>query len=667
MQKLNSPVCIRPDVGSLTRQLRRFCQKLQTLPSSSDRAPAELERIRAGANSTAGTATTEKLKLMLVCNVLIDLHLQGWTIKLERGCIHLFERMIESESLNDSKLRIRSQHLQERDAQLREPSVREFISSMERKRLTSKGWHSIFSVMRDGEELASSIRIASQETDPVKRGQLLDEIIEPYIQFVDTRSICTETGLKLGDIWRYFRHTWTTIYRSIPGRSMAILIRDRSRPGHPVIGIAALGSSVVQQAVRDRWIGWDKDSVVKDLCDSPTKKKVKRLLQNLNSQINDVYKADLIGDRLVTRWSIKRPTASDCERLMKESLKAIQSHRLYPSAADLKQVSPSRSNDWKKLAKTTLFRSKRCKHLATLLTIRRQFIDHDISHLSLSSLRVVMRRPSLRHAIAQLVRIIKADRVGINMMDITICGAVAPYNPILGGKLVCAMLCSPEVVLAYRQRYKNHISVIASCMAGKEVHRDPQLVLLATTSLYGAGSSQYNRLKLPVMQVIGGDSKESVGFIELGKSEGFGSFHFSKETIRVAHGLLGRLESGRKVNSIFGEGVNPLMRKMREALNIVRLPSEILLRHGNQRIIYGVPLAKNFREILLGMDSRPAYLVPLSDPAVKTKLLVKYWSRRWLSARIDKEEVLSSVSSHRLSYPIQHGARVILDTQSEAD
>jgi hypothetical protein len=604
---------------------------------------------------------------MLVCNVLIDLYLQGWTIKLERGCIHLYELVIRSESLNDSKIRIRNQHLQERDAQLREPSVKEFISSMERKRLTNKGWHSIFSVMRDGDELASSLKIASQEIDPVRRGQLLDAAIDPYIQFVDNRAVCAETGLKLGDIWRYFRHTWTTIYRSIPGRSMAILIRDRSRPGHPVIGIAALGSSVVQQAVRDRWIGWDRDSVVKDICDFPTRKKVKRLLRNLNSQIDDVYKADLIEDGVVTRWSVKRPALTDCERLMKESVRAIKSHRLYPSATDLKQVSPSRSNDWKKLARTTLFRSKRCKHLATLLTIRRQFIDHDISRLSLSNLRIMMRNPQLRHAVAQLVRIIKGDKVGINMMDITICGAVAPYNPILGGKLVCAMLCSPEVVLAYRQRYKRHISVIASCMAGKEVRRDPQLVLLATTSLYGAGSSQYNRLKLPLKQVTGGDSEENVGFIELGKSEGFGSFHFSKETIRVAHGLLGRLESGRKVNSIFGEGVNPLMRKMREALNIVRLPSEIVLRHGNQRIIYGVPLARNFREILLGMDSRPAYLVALSDPAVKTKMLVKYWTRRWLSARIDNEEVLSSVSSHRLSYPIQHGARVILDTQSESE
>jgi hypothetical protein len=152
-----------------------------------------------------------------------------------------------------------------------------------------------------------------------------------------------------------------------------------------------------------------------------------------------------------------------------------------------------------------------------------------------------------------------------------------------------------------------------------------------------------------------------MGYFELGKSEGFGSFHFSKETVRLAQGLLGRLESGRKVNSIFGEGVNPLMRKMREALNMVGLPSEILLRHGNQRIIYGVPLAKNFRKILLGLDNRPRYYLSLADAPMKTAELAEFWRTRWLSPRIDNTEVLKEVSAHKLSYPVHHGARVSLD------
>ena len=47
---------------------------------------------------------------------------------------------------------------------------------------------------------------------------------------------------------------------------------------------------------------------------------------------------------------------------------------------------------------------------------------------------------------------VKAERVGIAMMDIAICGGVAPYNSLLGGKLIAMLLCSPEIVKEYEAR-----------------------------------------------------------------------------------------------------------------------------------------------------------------------------------------------------------------------
>ena len=70
----------------------------------------------------------------------------------------------------------------------------------------------------------------------------LREVINPYLQFVDEAEYCEHTGLRLQDIWRYFRHTWTNQYTATPGRSMAFIIRDCAREYHPVIGIGSLGS-----------------------------------------------------------------------------------------------------------------------------------------------------------------------------------------------------------------------------------------------------------------------------------------------------------------------------------------------------------------------------------------------------------------------------------------
>jgi hypothetical protein len=452
-QMLIPPVTISPDVGALYRRLRPFCAKIAVLPPTLEEAYPAVERLRHNVVAD-GPSTTDELKLALVCNVLLDLHLQGWRVCITPEGLQLTERQGgPTETVADSKERIRNQHLQERNAQLRESSVVEFINSMERNRLTPQGWHSIFSVMRDGEELASSLRSVAEVQEPRLREQRLKEVVDPYIQFVDSQAICPETGLRLNDIWRYFRHTWTTTYKSVPGRSMMILIRDKARPCHPVIGIAALGSSVVQQSVRDRWIGWDKESAIVEFCELATRKKTKRLLQRLDAQINDVYKADLIEEGLLTRWNLKRPSAEVSEVLMIASLEAIESHRRYPNTADLKQTSASRPNDWRKLARTSLFKSKRCKHLATLLSIRSEFIRTDLENCSLAELRRTMRTTAIKQCVGQLIRLVKADRVGINMMDITVCGAIPPYNPILGGKLVCALLCSPEVVRAYRERY----------------------------------------------------------------------------------------------------------------------------------------------------------------------------------------------------------------------
>src|SRR5204862_68241 len=126
--------------------------------------------------------------------------------------------------------------------------------------------------------------------------------------------------------------------------------------------------------------------------------------------------------------------------------------------------------------------------------------------------------------------------------------------------------------------------------------------------------------------------------------------------------LLGR-KGSRRVNSIFGEGVNPLMRKIREALDFVGLPSEEILWHGNQRVVYAVPLANNLSEVLLGFKSRPSYLVPQTKPLQRTRLIADYWRRRWLSSRINTPGVFERVAEHTLTHPIKHGARVPLTHQ----
>ncbi len=638
------------------KSFARCVQRLGLHPANSTAWSRKLNVLRAKACDHGQALALNELKLMVSKNLLLDLAIQGWRVIIRGGSILLISEWgADGEVAKDV---IRNRHLQERDAQLRESSVMAFVQAMERRRLTPKGWHSIFSVMRDGQELGESL--SRLREDPCRFEADIDQTIQPYIQFVDTGVHCAETGLLLSDIWRYFRHTWVTAYKSIPGRSLSILIRDRARPGHPVIGIAALGSAVVQQSTRDKWIGWDVASIEKALGKKYGARVVKRLLEHLERRINLVYKGDLLGSSF-TRWDLKRPSSSLIARLNQTAEEEMKLHRRYPDPAAHKEAVQD-DKGWRKKAELHLFRGKRCKELAQLLSIKAVLLESSGGSLAPAAISKVLEKSTVRHALAQIVRLIKSENVGIHMMDITICGAVAPYNAILGGKLVCALLGSPEVVEYYRRRYGRQVSVIASSMAGRAICKKPHLSLLCTTSLYGKGSSQYNRIKITLES-----GKPPFRYEELGTSEGFGSFHFSKECVRLVDILLGRSADGRRVNSIFGEGVNPLMRKMREVLDQLGLSSDSFLKHGNRRIVYGIPLAENFRELLIGIQVRPRYLLDQKEPLAQTQALARYWARRWLQNRIENEEIIESVSRHALSFPMEHGAMAPIERPVAVD
>lgn len=613
---------------------------------------------------TNGLPAESDIRLMFACSVMLDMVARGWHISVTRKRVQLQPPSFDQASPAERKSHIRRGHLLERDSQLRELSVREFTARMEQRRLAPTGWHSIFSVMRDGRDLAEKLRNLSADSKAT-RPATLKNLISPYLQIIDADAECEYTGLKLIDIWRYFRHTWVNAYKSLPGRSMAVLVRDAAAPNHPVIGIAALGSSMAQQQLRDRWIGWESETFLNAMSGEPGKLR-RWTFTAVDRLIDAIYQQDFLRNGVLSAGLLANPNEKVIAELLNISAKAIGEHRDAPHAAAHK--STTSAQDWTKIgwierATTALFRAKRAKTLAQLLQIRlalnraRFGQEQDIA--------AVLTTGEVRAALSQLVRMVKAEHVGVDMMDIVVCGAIAPYNVLLGGKLICLLLTSPEIIAAYNDRYSNRPSVIASSMKGAPVVRHPNLVLLATTSLYSVGSSQYNRIRVP-LDAVGGKSDESLAYVELGESKGYGSYQFSQLSLEYLGTLLGRI-AGQKVNSIFGEGVNPLMRKIRDGLEEIGLPSDELLQHGNPRVVYGVPLARNFRDILLGFDENPEYLLPTRRPAASSEALAEFWAKRWLSNRIKNPGVLDAVERHSLCYPICHGARIPMQYDEEED
>jgi hypothetical protein len=95
------------------------------------------------------------------------------------------------------------------------------------------------------------------------------------------------------------------------------------------------------------------------------------------------------------------------------------------------------------------------------------------------------------------------------------------------------------------------------------------------------------------------------------------------------------------------------------------LPDDELLEHGTPRLVYGVQLAHNTREYLLGRAKRLRYLLPQRAPRQVTERIARWWVERWVVNRLQRDDVLERVARHRLVHPIRHGARVELPVVDE--
>jgi hypothetical protein len=593
---------------------------------------------------------TEYQAVSLALHILGDLVNQGWQVRVQDGAVRI-AKPERGPDRDHEKQRVRRSLLLARDEQLSELPTREFVKRMESRQCGPCGWTSIYSLMRDGKELARILGAATLASSRTHRLDILRDAIQPYMQVISEDDRCEWTGLRLNDIWRYFRYTWLTPARSVPGRSMNILFRDAAITPHPVIGIASLSSAIVQQSQRDRSIGWDKSSVLGEIESSPTDALAQWLEQALTESLDGIYTGDL-----VTADEIADPSLELIERLTKLGADEMRKHQVHGDKLGYRKQ--QHNTDWRSLVLQHLYRAKRASTLAGLLSARRAFSACGFDAPTAENLRRAIKHRDFGAAVGRLVRQIKAAHVGINMMDISVAGAIAPYQSILGGKLVSLLLASPEVREAYAGRYGKKPSIIASAMKGVPVQRRPELVLLCTTGLFAGGSSQYNRVRLPA--AVAGGIRGEVRYEQLTTETEFATFHISQATIEEMKVYVGRTERGATVNGIFGEGVNPKMRKIREGLQHMGFPPEEVLKAGSPRAVYMIALAHNYRDVLLGRADVPDYILPTGDCRAATEQIAAFWRDRWLSSRVDNPAVLRETGRHETSFPISHGARVHL-------
>lgn len=629
------------DLLALVRDLaaRDFEDRVGCVRASID--TAEVRRRQLGGLGVGEDDLQPTVYYLATLRLLRDLLLQGWTAEVDDDGIYILPPLMSAagDDPSDTKSELRESFRFALADQLLSPSVATFIAKMERQ--------GIAAVFAEGSELADRLSAAENAGD-------LASAIRPVLELVDGDARDSATGIRLQDVWRYARLQWSIPYQQTPGRNLHYLVRDVAGPGKPVIGIAALGNAILGLSQRDDALGWSAASLARRLESTSQKDRrniARHLIRVMRAEAERIYTNDLGVEDLSPKEAVAR--LHDIERsadtARRQELRRAGDDRsaeycLIRDAHDLVEQGRPEDVDWVGVATTKLYLRKRAANLADAFRALAVFDEASIEKHP-ERLIELMRTEKGHRAVEISLRRIKQQAIAENVMEIITCGAVAPYNQILGGKLVAMLMTSPQVVSDVKSRYDGKVSLIASGMAGRSIRRQPALSLLTTSSLYALGSAQYNRVRVPG-EIVGATGE--IRYVRVGTTDSFGTVQFASDTtenLMAVARLANRKQ--RLVNNLFGEGMSPKLRSLRMGLDGLGLKPDEYLRHHSPRLLYAVPLASNAPDVMLGLTRRPRYVLATRGGLRTTDQIAAHWFERWAKARVARPASLPLLRESR--------------------
>jgi hypothetical protein len=400
-------------------------------------------------------------------------------------------------------------------------------------------------------------------------------------------------------LWRAVRATWSMgVESSAPGREVAFLGVDASHPTMP-LGIVQFRNVVPEIVSRDRWLG-------------------------ISGAVDD------IGQPLGYLRFLTEPDAADRLRATQGVIQSLLDHvnvdglpAPATSVADprllIEFAASQRAafNDLRRRGETNarvnLTLIKRAETAADLIR-GVQAISQAAS--TGSPLTAFSRDPDLLRNLNAGLRKIWHYHMGFVAIELSICGAAPPFGPLRLGKLLAAAAGSVEVIDAWgADRPLGEIAADTFQPSVRDAVPNPGALVVFTSGLYPGHAAQYNRVRVGPLK-----------WRKIGETLGYGSFHVSLETSRLAAQYNAAVDGYRHITRTFGEGASPRFREVGRAIARLELPD--LLRHEFPRPLYALPLVDDPQSVLLGWaDRAPA------PRGVDLHSISRDWWERWVAPR----------------------------------
>ena len=589
------------------------------------------------------------LMLRTTCLLVADLIDQGWEFAIGTDRVTLKPPGLTpgpGVSPQQIKERIRRSLQAGRTRQLQEPSVRHFIRRMERVVARAEGRSSIADLIDDGREL---------ERHLLKLRRLPREEQEQRLRRPDrSRGRGLRERLQMPD------------HRSQPDRYLAVF------PSHLVAGIPpdpGAAAAAADPQCRAPQPAGDRHRPAGEPGDAPQNP---GQLDRLDAAgLGAGHRQGRLGhqvsprphccgastrrsprfrwDDLASAEEIARPTqrvifrlellaAGAAERRTRQLQEFYAENR---TSRHLEVRDASEDTDWRTASEDHLYVRKRAEVLGSLLAARLAFDGRRPARRSAP--RVPATGGDGRRAGGRSTPRSRNSASSVSQARWSMSASAAPCIPTTNCSAASWsrwLLHSKEVRDIYEAQYGGRISLIASQMAGPPDAPLGTPKVLTTTSLYGVGSSQYNRLKLRAAEHPGLPHDLSWRLFDGDEEDltsGYGTVHLGSATVEALRELSAFTHGANRVNNRFGEGSSPRLRQIREGLDALGLESNHILHHATPRLFCASELEPDARDQLLGF-CQSGNTIPPFAAAISAG-----WRRRWLLNRIQNDDVLDRV------------------------
>lgn len=582
--------------------------------------------------------TTDSTKFATFCSLLADLIEVDWSVEISREGFIINPPKFGSNS--EDKIKARESNLNAAHTDIDNPIDAKFIRKLRYPPIGSK-IKSIDTLIDDGKELKTIFQNINKIKNEDEKLKELNNTIKPEIQHCFLEERCKITKLRLLDIWRYFRLTWSMPYQTANARTMPFLVRNGARPNKPVIGIFQLVNPFFNNIGRNNFLRWDNYiSLIEEIRDKNIK--INEVADVLLNSIEKTLKETRYDDFKLNKKDLTKPTDKIIDRFRYLSNQYreeenIDEKRVLKSKMKIKTRREAETP--KSKSEEPMYKKKRAKRLSKLLFARKIFNDFKLKNNPKKAITALIQTDEGRRAINIGLEYMRQKIYSTQAADLNVCGAIAPYNELIGGKLVTLLSTSKEVLEKYEENYKKEVSIISSAVAGRNLIKPAKIIFLTVSSLYGSVSSQYNRLKL--LKKDYPKLKTNLIWNEAGTTEGMGSYHISQKTSDLISQLIQKVRKFKK-ESISGKGHSHKIRKIIIGLKILNLTTDQILMHSQKRKNY-VFFHKDKKEIikyLYGLKKLPNF-----SHCSSINIITQAWNKRWLLNRISRAETLQNLEN----------------------